>query len=251
MKKNRITFRKFDIQIFMHITHKKNHRKIWTKQRWSHSNVKSTIIDETNQQIDYCIFTLKNDVSVSQKQKLHRCCKKFITKQNISRQTSFLIASKIEYIDFSWFQMWNYTYWIVCNVFNESWSHVKFFYILFKRINFMIYSISISSIDLIFSSTNTKIFLIWLIISLKHYSRIQHSIFSLLTWNRLLIIIRIMNILCLQRCIETQTRHSNRWKWKICLMIVTLFVYLFQISFTNSSIWLNETIKYSNMLWTK
>ena len=160
MKKSRITFKKFDIRISTHITHKKNHRKIWTKQQWSHSNAKSTIIDKTNQQIDYCIFTLKNDVSVSQKQKLHRCCKKFITKQNISRQTSFLIASKIEYIDFSWFQMWNYTYWIVCNVFNESWLHVKFFCIQFKRINFTICSTSISLIDLIFLNTNTKISLI-------------------------------------------------------------------------------------------
>ena len=191
---------------------------------------------------------LKNNAFVLQKQKSHHCCKKFITKQIISRQTSFLIASKIEYIDFSWFQMWNYTYWIVCNVFNESWLHVKFFCIQFKRINFTICSTSISSIDLIFLNTNTKIFLIWLIISLKHYSRIQHSIFLFLTWNKFLIIIKIMNILCLRQCIETRIQHSNRWKWKKCLMIVTLFAYLFQINFINQSTWLNETIKYSNML---
>ena len=214
MKKNRITFKKIDTRIFMHTTLKKNHRKTWTKSRWSHSNVKSIIIDETNQQIDYCTFTLKSDVSVSRKQKSHRCYKKRMTRSNTSRQTSFLIASKIECIDFSWFQMWNHTYSIVCNVLSELWSHVKFFYIQFKHINFTICSTSTSSIDLISLNTNTNIFWIWSITSLKHYSRIQYSTSSLSIWNKSLIIIKSMNILCRQRYTETLIQHSNRSKSK-------------------------------------
>ena len=156
-----------------------------------------------------------------------------MTKSIISRQISYLIESKIRFFDFSWSRILDRTFKNVYSARNES-SLIDMYHChSFKLINFTIFLILTSWIDLKIRYMIISIFAIWLITFRAIYFLIQQWARKFQMWNNHFNITNSVIISCSLRCIEMQISHSNLTKWKKCSKNWTSCVSSFLVNHTN------------------